>query len=490
MKFLKLATSAAAAAMLAACGGGDTTNGPSFDLGGNRGSLLATPSTLAQLTPDDFVNRAKAAKAESLFQVTNLPKCTITFNYFQYGTVGGKGEATTASAGLMVPSGADPACTGPRPVLLYAHGTTTEKQKNMANPIKSKKLPTDPDVPDEEVFLIAAMYAAQGYIVVAPNYAGYESSPLAYHPYLNMDQQSKDMIDALTAARKGFAATGATASEKLFVSGYSQGGFVSMATQRALQLAGTPVTAGAHLSGPYAMGAFSDAVYAGNVNLGATLFSPLLTTSFQRTYGNIYTTPSDMYEAAFATGIETLLPSNTAFNDLLAQGKLPATFMFEGTAPSAQFAPFFGTPNLVKTSYRNALLADAVANPTAPKHPLRVAAQKNDLLKQNWTPAQPMLLCGGNADPTVFFALNTQGAQAYFGSKGVPAQAVTVLDVDSAATGATDPFALAKGGFAQSKAATGAAAGANAASAVAQAYHGGLVPPFCNAAARGYFSQF
>ena len=474
MKFLKLATSAAAAAMLAACGGGDTTPGASFDLSSARGSLVSTPSTLAQFTPAAF----QAAAPASLFQVAGVPKCTVTFNYFQYGTVGGMGEATTASAGLMVPSGTDAACNGPRPVLLYAHGTTSDKKKNMASPA------------DGEAALLAAMYAAQGYIVVAPNYAGYESSPLPYHPYLNMDQQSKDMVDALTAARKGFAATGATASAKLFVSGYSQGGFVSMATQRALQLAGTPVTAGAHLSGVYALGSFGDAVYAGNVNLGATLFSPLLSTSFQRTYGNIYTTPSDMYEAAFATGIESLLPSNTPFNDLLAAGKLPATFMFSGTAPSAQFAPFFGTPNLVKASYRTAVVADAVANPTAPKHPLRMAAYQNDLLKQNWTPAQPMLLCGGKDDPTVFFALNTQGAQAYFASKGVPAQAVTVLDVDSAPTSAADPFALAKGGFAQSKAATIAAAGANAASAVAQAYHGGLVPPFCNAAARGYFSQF
>lgn len=474
MKYLKLATSAAAAAMLAACGGGDTTDGPSFDLGGARGSLMATPSTLAQLTPAAF----QAAAPASLFQVTGAPKCTVTFNYFQYGTVGGVGEATTASAGLMVPSGADPACTGPRPVLLYAHGTTPDKRKNMASP------------QDGEAALVAAMYAAQGYIVVAPNYAGYDSSTLGYHPYLNMDQQAKDMIDGLTAARKGFAAVGAAASSKLFVTGYSQGGFVSMATQRALQLAGTPVTAGAHLSGPYALGPFGDAVYAGNVNLGATVFSPLLTTSFQRAYGNLYATPADMYEPAFATGIETLLPGNLTQNDLFTQGKLPAAFMFEGTAPAPQFAPFFGTPNLVKTSYRNAMLADAVANSTAPKHPLRVAAQKNDLLQQNWTPAQPMLLCGGNADPTVFFALNTQGAQAYFTSKGVPAQAVTVLDVDSTPTSAADPFAQAKGGFAQSKAATIAAAGANAASAVAQAYHGSLVPPFCNAAARGYFSQF
>lgn len=474
MQLMKWVTTATAAAALAACGGGnDVTPGPVVDLTGAPGSLVSSPALLTSLSPEAF----QAAAPASLFQVAGTPKCTVNFNYFQYGTVGGAGEKTTASAGLMVPSGTDAACNGDRPVLLYAHGTTTDKKKNMATP------------QDQEAALIAAMYAAQGYIVVAPNYAGYESSTLSYHPYLNMDQQAKDMVDALTAARKGLAAAGATASSKLFVTGYSQGGFVSMATQRALQLAGTPVTAGAHLSGPYALGPFGDAVYAGNVNLGATLFSPLLTTSFQRTYGNIYTTPSDMYEPAFATGIESLLPSNTSQNDLLATGKLPATAMFapDSLPKPAGFEVFFGTPNLVKTSYRNAVLADAAANPTEPQHPLRVAANKNDLLKQNWTPAQPMLLCGGNADPTVFFALNTQGAQAYFASKGVPAQAVTVLDVDSAPTGSTDPFAAAKVGFAQTKAGIAAAGGATA---VAQNYHGGLVPPFCNAAARGYFSQF
>jgi len=51
---------------------------------------------------------------------------------------------------------------------------------------------------------------------------------------------------------------------------------------------------------------------------------------------------------------------------------------------------------------------------------------------------------------------------------------------------ADDPFAAAKAGFAQAKAATAAQGGANA---VVQAYHGGLVPPFCTAAARGFFQQ-
>jgi hypothetical protein len=470
------------AGLLAACGGGeDAGDGATLDLSGAPGSLIATPTALASLTPTDYQNLAdqktaggepttQAKTIQGLLQVAGTPKCTVTFNYFQYGTVGGAGEKTTASGGIMVPSGSDPACTGPRPVLLYAHGTSVDKNKNMASPQEG------------EAALVAAIYAAQGYIVVAPNYAGYEASTLPYHPYLNLQQQAQDVVDALTAARKGFAAAGANAGPALFVAGYSQGGFVSMAAQRKLQLDGTPVTAGAHSSGPYALGQFGDAVYAGNVNLGATQFLPLLNTSFQRAYGNMYSSPSDLYEAPYASYAETLLPSTSA-STLISSGKLPATALFaaDSLPQPTGFEIFFGTGNLIKTSYRNAVLADAMTHPTAPTHPLRVAGYRNDLLRQDWTPAQPMLLCGGIADPTVFFQLNTEGAKAYFTSKSVPDPMVKVLNVDSTPN-VGDGFDLARGGFAQAKAAiTGGA------SAVAQAYHGSLVPPFCNAASKGYF---
>ncbi len=466
----------AVAALVAACGGGDVDDGSSFDLTGAPGSLLAAPSALATLDYQALANEKddegqpteRAKTITALLQVTGEPKCKVTFNYFQYGTVGGAGEKTTASGGIMVPSGGD-GCTGQRPVLLYAHGTSTDKNKNMAAPT------------DGEAALVAAMYAAQGYIVVAPNYAGYEASTLPYHPYVNMEQQAQDVVDALTAARKGFSAVGATASDKLFVAGYSQGGFVSMAAQRKLQLAGTPVTAGAHSSGPYALGQYVDANFLGRVALGATAFAPLLSTSFQRAYGDIYRTPADMYETAFSTGIETLLPSTTPIDNLFSTGKLPATFLFEGTAPDPRLALFFGTPNLIKTSYRQALLADFAANTAAPQHPLRVAAYKNDLLQQNWTPNRSMLLCGGNADPTVFFDVNTGNAQTYFGSR-MPEGSLLVLDVDSNPTSEDDPFALVKGGFKLAKAAAGDAATRN--------YHGTLVPPFCNRASREYFSKF
>ncbi len=464
----------AVAALVAACGGGDVDDGSSFDLTGAPGSLLAAPTALVTLPPAAF------ASADA---ITGGAKCTVTFNYFQYGTVGGAGEKTTASGGIMVPSGDNPACTGPRPVLLYAHGTSTDKNKNMASP------------QDREAALVAAIYAAQGYIVVAPNYAGYEASTLPYHPYLNLKQQAQDVVDALNAARKGFAAVGANASPALFVTGYSQGGFVSMAAQRKLQLDGTPAVAGAHLSGPYALGLFGDLVYGGTVNVGATLFTPLLNTSFQRTYGNLYSDPGEMYEDAYVTGIESLLPSTTP--DTLLGTKLPTTALFAPLLEGESTKFGFGTPNLIKTSYRSAVLADAAKNPyldpsKTPEHPLRQAAYKNDLLRQNWTPEQPMLLCGGGSDPTVYYTPNTAAAAAQF--KALPGAAPVIeVDVDTSPTvgdgfdGARQIFSVLK--TAEINKALAATPPADPTQAVAVAYHGSLVAQSCNAAAKGYFDK-
>ena len=501
-----------ATATLAACGGGADLGAPSVhDMSGARGSLVYNPPLrVTYMDAAEFTQRMQgSASGKSLLQVAGAPRCGVQFHYIEYGTVGGAAEPTTASGALMLPTGTDPACAGPRPIVLYAHGTTAEKAYNIADI-------TDPSRPGaSEGSLIAAMYAAQGFVVVAPNYAGYDKSPLPYHPYLNAEQQSNDMVDALTAARKAMKDLGTTDSGKLFITGYSQGGHVAMATHRALQSAGQTVTASAPMSGPYALGALGDAVYYGNVNLGATLFTPLLSTSYQKAYGNIYSKTTDLYEVAYAEGIDTLLPAKTGMAELFSQGKLPQTALFSSTppvpsmaaitpptAPAEQaplFALGFGTNHLVTNAARLAYLQDAMANPdgvvpavttgapaATPAHPLRQAFRKNDL--RNWVPKRPVLLCGGRADPTVFYGLNTQVMQGFWSAPSpaaAPAGLVSVLDVDSA-PGANDPFAPVKMGLASAKAATAAAGGANA---VVQSYHAALVPPFCNAAARAYFQQ-
>ncbi len=144
------------------------------------------------------------------------------------------------------------------------------------------------------------------------------------------------MIDALAASRTALPHTSSSAtsdSGKLFITGYSQGGYVAMATHKALQAAGVAVAASAPMSGPYALEAFGDAIFYGNVDIGSTVFGALVTTSYQRSYQNLYTTPSQVFEAAYANNIEGLLPSATPVNTLFTTGKLPQTALFNSTTP-------------------------------------------------------------------------------------------------------------------------------------------------------------
>src|SRR6185312_5916697 len=256
-----------------------------------------------------------SAAGKSLLVVAGAPACGVDFYHIEYNTVGGKGETTTASGALLVPTGAAPACSGPRPIVLYAHGTQTDKTANLADITNTN---------NTEGALIAAVFAAHGYIVVAPNYAGYDTSSLPYHPFLNGDQQSKDMIDALQAARTALPNLSSAATSdggKLFITGYSQGGYVAMATHKAMQALAMPVTASAPMSGPYALEAFGDAIFFGKVDIGSTVFAALVTTSYQQSYGNLYTTPAQVFEPAYAGSVEGLLPSATPLSTIFASGK-------------------------------------------------------------------------------------------------------------------------------------------------------------------------
>ena len=48
--------------------------------------------------------------------------------------------------------------------------------------------------PSASIEAVESGLASQGYIVVAPNYAGYDTSTLTYHPYLVGEQQRNPTI--------------------------------------------------------------------------------------------------------------------------------------------------------------------------------------------------------------------------------------------------------------------------------------------------------
>lgn len=490
-KTVYTAVALAAASLLSACGGGEGSLG---DLG-QEGDLLNQPSTpLAVVTAAQLAQTLSATDSgRALLQLAQAPRCGIRFHKIEYRTVGAKDETTNATGALMLPQGDDPACKGTRPTLLYAHGTTADRNFDISNPLNTANSGAG------EGMILAAFFAAQGYRVVAPNYAGYDQSRLGYHPYLNADQSAKDMRDALRAARTAMGLLGEASGGALVVSGYSQGGHVAMATHRALQKAGEKVAAAAPLSGPYAMATFGDTIFSGRVNAGATVFTPLVIDSYQQAYGNLYQVPAQVYAGRYADSVPGLLPSDMPLATLVQQGKLPASALFSSEAPAPQyqsltppttppelaplFARGFGTDYLISNAARLAFLNDAAQNPSAPQNTLRQALARNDL--RNWTPSSPVLLCGGAGDPTVFYGVNTGSMLDYW--KNLSAGLVTGLDLEAAATGAADPFALEKAGFQAAKAQAMQSGGA---AGVLAAYHGGLVPPFCVSAARKFFAAY
>jgi len=148
-------------------------------------------------------------------------------------------------------------------------------------------------------------------------------------------------------------------------------------------------------------------------------------------------------------------------------------------------------------------LQDAQANPdggfptittgvaaATPGLPWRQALQMNDL--RNWVPTAPVLLCGGDVDPLVFW-INTELMQNYWASHAPASASLSVLDLESAAS-SNDPYADLKNDFAIAKALVAANAVAQGATdggalAVAEAYHTILVAPLCFAAVKTFFAN-
>ena len=532
MKLCLLTAAVASSLILAGCG--DDDNGfkpPSVTVDAPKNILKFTASQMdAKLAEINKIGK----------EITPDAKCGVTVEKISYQTKGSGGEATNATGALMLPSGTDAACTGDRPVLLHAHGTATDKSYdftqvgNVENPAGVRSA------------LVAANFAAQGYIVVVPNYAGYDTSTLDYHPYLNAKQQSEEMVTALDTARAAIKQqqkannadyVNIKDSGKLFLTGYSQGGHTAMATARLLEQQGKTVTAIAPSSGPYALAAFGDAIFAGNVNIGSTSFAPLIAYSFQNIKKDIYRNPTELFSNQYA---DTKLPNVLTTNELYNAGKLPPNALFQ-KAPTGIEAldqlPLSPLPfasigfdekeYLIQSSFRAAYLADAQANPDGllvpngnamtaanPQNNLRKALKDNDV--RDYVPSMPTLICGGNQDPTVFFDMNA-GAVASILQKAAAANPeskinVTVLDVDATnsdkrpnqptltmignasmnkwdaqtvVTGVQAKFA----GTLQQTVVDATAQGANPQAAILEKYHASLVGTACFNATRQFFDQ-
>jgi len=419
MKTLKFGISILGAALLAACGGSDSPHG----------ALIDNPVLLATLTKSQF-------DSGPLVGLSGPAKCDVKVVSLNYVTPGVRGESSNASGVLLLPTG--DGCTAAAPLVAYAKGTDVQKPRTLANPA------------DGETFLLAAMYASQGYAVVATDYLGFAKSNYSFHPYLHADSEATSVIDSIRAARNAVGSQGASLNGKVMLTGYSQGGHASMAAHRAIEKnlsTEINVVAGAHLAGPYNL---SGSMKLPDAIAGYQFFVPYLVTAWQKIYGNLYSDVKTAFKAPYADWIEGLLPNSTlTYTTLVTNGKLPG---INGE-----------TPNQARDAlFQSAFSSDILTNPN---NATFLAAKKNDLL--DWTPKSQLMLCGGSGDPTVPPAVHQAVMKKAFDDKNL--SNVTSVDVD--------PYIVSTyGPVTQENAAT-----------YYGNYHGTYEPPFCHAQAKGLF---
>lgn len=401
--------------------------------GNLSGYIRGAPTVIGSKLTTAQIDATTAATG--LQPLTGKAKCDVTVVQINYQTSGvQRGEMTNASAAVLVPSGID--CTGPFPLIAYGRGSTYKKAYALADP-------TNP-----ETIILMTFFAAQGYAVVATDFLGYALSSYPYHPYAHADSEVSVIIDSIRAARRAAPSLGLTLNGKVMVTGYSQGGHSSMATQRAIERENSGefnLVAAAHLAGPYYI---SNALIDGVTNPinGVQIIVPFEITSWQKVYGNVYDKASDVFNSPYDGYIETLLPTltPTALANLLPGG----------TPAQSRDAMFVA-------SYLNDLA-------TNPNNATIIAGKKQDLL--GWNPKAPTTLCGGLNDPTVKFSINAQAAYDDFRSRG--GANVNLVNVD--------PEIQLKYG----------AVLLNDPSTYYNSYHGTYESPFCTQVAKEMFDQY
>ncbi|MGX5735350.1 alpha/beta hydrolase family protein [Bosea thiooxidans] len=145
-----------------------------------------------------------------------------------------RGNKPTVATGLVaVPDTGETSF----PMISYQHGTVYGKQQ----------VPSFADQ-SPETQLMLAQFAGQGHVLIGADYFGLgeSSEPEGYMVKASHQQATYDMLMAARAVLADLKIT----APKLFLAGWSQGGFVTLAMLEKLESAKVPVTAVATASAP------------------------------------------------------------------------------------------------------------------------------------------------------------------------------------------------------------------------------------------------
>jgi len=261
---------------LTACGGGETNDFTPIkeNPAESRGKLLS--SQLIATKKASFI----------------IPYIVDSYKIIYY-TIDVKGNKIKASGLLSIPKkdfGEE------SPLLSYQHGTI----------FLNTQAPSNSSTAADSIMTLAGT----GYIVSAPDYIGYGESAGQIHPYIHADSLANASIDMLRASKTFLQSRQVRTNGQLFLAGYSEGGYATLAQQKMIQEKHQnefTVTASAAGAGPFDLTETSKTLANQVTNEKPAYMSFLL-----KAYDVVYDLDKidEMYQAEYVNSINTMFDGN------------------------------------------------------------------------------------------------------------------------------------------------------------------------------------
>jgi pimeloyl-ACP methyl ester carboxylesterase len=250
------------------------------------------------------------------------------------------------------------------PALLSAqHGTTFKQSESPSN------FPS--------TFTGFELFAGAGFVTVIPDFIGLGVSGNVPQPYYDKATSAGAVVDMLKAAKYYLQQQNIAINKNLFLIGYSEGGYVTMAAQQEIETNaqhGLTLTAAAAGAGGYDLTGMLTGMTT-VTNYATPSYLALILYGYNATYG--WNRPmSDFFQAPYAARIPALLDGTKDRTAIEAQLT---------TSPVALFTPAF-----------YAALGTSSGEPV-----LRQKLLDNGF--GTWVPRSPTRLYHGTADESVFY---------------------------------------------------------------------------------------
>lgn len=291
-----------------------------------------------------------------------------------YNSTDANGDKVLLSGAVVIPDIADSI-----PLVLYEHATIPENSDENA----PSYFPKSGDG------IGMALFGANKYLVAAPDYIGYGITKELEHPYQHRQTLASASVDMLLATEEFCKVKRLKMTDKKFITGYSEGAFAGMSTQKLIdekypEIKINLVTLGA---GAYNTTDFAKFVLTTNANL-----------EFINSYAWVLKVYDKVYKLNRGMEYYFVEPYATELSDNI--------WASVATNPQALF----------NQKFVNNILDNSDANFIS-------ALKDNDVY--NWTPKVQMLLYHGTDDDYVPI-FNSESAEAYMKERGANVKLIKI----------------------------------------------------------------